>query len=56
MKVQVSIRGDELRVSGTKKDMLQDAIQIIKNLDIKQPLQFINFQRLVGIKISLNKL
>ena len=44
LKVQVSIRGDELRVSGTKKDMLQDAIQIIKNLDIKQPLQFINFR------------
>ena len=44
LKVQVSIRGDELRVSGSKKDMLQDAIQIIKNLDIKQPLQFINFR------------
>ena len=43
-KVQVSIRGDELRVTGAKKDVLQNVIQLIKNMDINQPLQFINFR------------
>jgi cyclic-di-GMP-binding protein len=44
MKVQVSIQGDELRVSGKKKDDLQDAIAFIRNLKIEQPLQFVNFR------------
>ena len=44
LKVQVSIRGEELRVSGQKRDSLQETIQLIKSLDIKQPLQFINFR------------
>ncbi len=44
IKVQVAIRGEELRVSGGKKDLLQKAIQLTKELEIKQPLQFINFR------------
>ena len=44
LKVQISIRGEELRVSGQKRDILQETIQLIKSLDIKQPLQFINFR------------
>ena len=44
LKLQVAIRGEEIRVSGQKRDKLQDAIQMIKNMDIKQPLQFINFR------------
>ena len=44
LKVQVAIRGEEMRVSGSKKDLLQKAIQLTKELDIKQPLQFINFR------------
>ena len=44
MKIQINIRGDELRISGNKRDILQEAIQLIKDLDIKQPLQFINFR------------
>ena len=44
IKVQVAIRGEELRVSGGKKDLLQKAIQLTKDLQIKQPLQFINFR------------
>ena len=44
MKVQVAIRGDEIRVSGNKRDNLQSAIEMIKELGIKQPLQFINFR------------
>ena len=44
MKVQVKIQGNELRVSGAKRDNLQDAIQIIKDLDLPVPLQFVNFR------------
>ena len=44
LKLQVAIRGEEIRVSGQKRDKLQEAIQIIKDMDIKQPLQFINFR------------
>ncbi len=44
LKVQVSIRGEELRVTSGKKDLLQKIIELTKELDIKQPLQFINFR------------
>lgn len=44
MKVQVSIQGDELRVTGKKRDDLQEAIAFVKKLDIEQPLQFVNFR------------
>ena len=44
MKVQVKIQGNELRVSGAKRDSLQDAIQIIKDLNLPVPLQFVNFR------------
>ena len=43
-KVQFSIRGEELRITGAKRDVLQEVIQTIKKLEIKQPLQFINFR------------
>ena len=52
LKVQVSIRGDELRVSSNKRDLLQKTIEMTKELDIKQPLQFINFRDWIGINIS----
>ena len=44
MNVQVSIQGDELRVSGKKRDDLQDVIAFVKTLGIDQPLQFVNFR------------
>ena len=44
LKVQISIRGDELRVTSGKRDLLQKIIQMIKDLEIKQPIQFINFR------------
>ena len=44
MKVQVAIQGDQLRVSGNKKDSLQKAIELIKEQDVRLPLQFINFR------------
>ena len=42
VKVQVAIQGDELRVSGKKRDDLQAAIALIKESKIDQPLQYIN--------------
>jgi cyclic-di-GMP-binding protein len=43
-KVQVSIQGDELRVSGKKRDDLQAVIGFVKGLGIDQPLQYVNFR------------
>ena len=34
----------ELRLTSGKKDLLQKAIQLTKELEIKQPLQYINFR------------
>lgn len=44
LKVQVAIQGDELRVSGKKRDDLQAVIALVKGLDIAQPLQYVNFR------------
>ena len=44
IKVQVSIQGNELRMSGKKRDDLQSAITFIKEMEIKQPLQYVNFR------------
>jgi uncharacterized protein YajQ (UPF0234 family) len=43
-KVQVTVQGDELRVTGKKRDDLQAVIQHIKGLAIEQPLQYVNFR------------
>lgn len=44
LKVQVSLQGDELRVTGKKRDDLQNAIAVIRGLKIEQPLQYVNFR------------
>ena len=44
VKVQVAIQGDELRVSGKKRDDLQAAMAVAKDLDLGMPLQFVNFR------------
>jgi len=44
LKVQVSIQGDELRVTGKKKDDLQEAIAFVRAMKIEQPLQYQNFR------------
>lgn len=44
LKVQISVQGDELRVSGKKRDDLQAAIQHLKSLAVEQPLQYVNFR------------
>ncbi len=43
-KVQVAIQGDELRVTGKKRDDLQAVIAFVKGLKLDQPLQFKNFR------------
>ena len=43
-KVQASINGDEVRITGKKRDDLQSMIELLKSSDIKIPLQFQNFR------------
>ena len=43
-KVQASINGDEVRITGKKRDDLQSMIELLKTCDIKIPLQFQNFR------------
>lgn len=44
MKVQAAIQGDQLRVSGKKRDDLQKVIALLKDSDVDLPLQYENFR------------
>lgn len=44
MKVQASIQGDKVRVSGKNRDDLQESIALLKKSEIEVPLQFNNFR------------
>ncbi|MEP3247172.1 MAG: YajQ family cyclic di-GMP-binding protein [Sneathiella sp.] len=44
IKVQVAIQGDELRVTGKKRDDLQEVITFCKGLEFDMPLQYVNFR------------
>ena len=44
VKVQTSIQGDKVRVTGKNRDDLQDCIALLKKSDIELPLQFNNFR------------
>jgi uncharacterized protein YajQ (UPF0234 family) len=44
LKVQASIQGDQLRVTGKKRDDLQSAMALLKAEDLPLPLQFTNFR------------
>jgi len=44
LKVQASIQGDALRVSGAKKDTLQETIALVRKSVTDFPLQFKNFR------------
>jgi hypothetical protein len=44
LKVQAAVQGEELRVSGKKRDDLQAAITMLRGLKIEQPLQYVNFR------------
>ncbi|MQA08238.1 MAG: YajQ family cyclic di-GMP-binding protein [Pseudonocardiaceae bacterium] len=42
--VQAQIQGDQLRVTGKKKDHLQDVISLLKSKDLDVALQFTNYR------------
>jgi cyclic-di-GMP-binding protein len=42
--VQAQIQGDQLRVTGKKRDDLQRVIQMLKAEDFDVPLQFVNYR------------
>ncbi len=44
MKVQLAIQGNELRITGKKRDDLQEAIAFINGMKNSQPLHFVNFR------------
>ena len=44
IKVQSSIQGDSLRITGKKRDELQEIISLLKKEEIEIPLQFKNFR------------
>lgn len=44
LKVQASIQGDAVRVSGAKKDTLQEAIALVRKSVTDFPVQFQNFR------------
>jgi hypothetical protein len=44
LKLQASLQGDAVRVSGAKKDDLQSAIALVRKSIADLPLQFINFR------------
>lgn len=44
LKVQTQIQGDKVRVTGKKRDDLQEAIAFLRESDIDLPLQFNNFR------------
>ncbi|KUJ84353.1 YajQ family cyclic di-GMP-binding protein [Microbulbifer flavimaris] len=44
MKVQASIQGDQVRVTGKKRDDLQQVIALLRGKELGQPLQFENFR------------
>lgn len=44
LKVQVSIQGDQVRISGKNRDDLQEIIKIIRDYEFDIPLQFVNYR------------
>ncbi|MBV8464990.1 MAG: YajQ family cyclic di-GMP-binding protein [Burkholderiales bacterium] len=44
LKVQASIQGDAVRVSGAKRDILQDTIALVRKSITDFPLQYQNFR------------
>jgi uncharacterized protein YajQ (UPF0234 family) len=44
MKVQAAIQGDKVRVTGKKRDDLQQVMALIRDSDLDMPIQFDNFR------------
>jgi len=44
MKVQAAIQGEKVRITGKKRDDLQDVIAMFKSADLDTPFQYENFR------------
>lgn len=44
LKVQAAIQGDQVRVTGKKRDDLQQVMAMLRGKELEQPLQFNNFR------------
>ena len=44
LKAHEAIQGDELHITGKKRDDLQETIAALKEMDVDLPLQYINFR------------
>ena len=44
LKVQASLQGDKVRVTGKSRDDLQSAMQLLRTSKVEMPLQFNNFR------------
>ena len=44
LKVQAQVQGEQLRVSGKKRDDLQSAMKVLKDADLGLPMQYQNFR------------
>ncbi len=44
LKLQAAIQGEEVRVTGKKRDDLQAAIVLLRGAKLEQPVQFTNFR------------
>jgi len=43
-KVKTQVQGEELRVSSSSRDDLQEVIQLVKDADLDFPVQFVNYR------------
>ncbi len=44
LKVQAAIQGEQVRVTGKKRDDLQSVMRLVKDAELEQPFQFTNFR------------
>jgi len=44
LKVQAAIQGEQLRVTGKKRDDLQSVMKLVRDADLEQSFQFTNFR------------
>ena len=44
LKVQSAIQGEQVRITGKKRDDLQQVIALLRQSEIEQPLQYVNFR------------
>jgi|SRR3990167_3369516 len=44
LKVQASIQGDQIRVTGKKRDDLQEVMAMLRDAKVAIPLQYVNFR------------